>query len=151
MIAQNNRLFMLFKKVIVRPSEKYSIWGPKMAKCDFWPKIQDGRLQRAGGSWNRFAKIFFCHDACQWSILSDFKWDRAIFKQNGFYWAPLITVHDIEVITRDKNSWLLTKYDDTKLLIVKSNDIEKSFSWSKWKAKGCVVLYFYSHSMICQF
>ena len=59
MIAQNNGIFMLFKKVIVGQSEKNDIWRSKMAKCDFWPKIQDGPLQRPGDTGNRFAKFFF--------------------------------------------------------------------------------------------
>ena len=136
---------------MVGPIEKKIFGGQKWQNAIFGLKSKMAAFRGRTILGIALQIFFFCHDACQWSILSDFKWDRAIFKQNGFYWAPLITVHDIEVITRDKNSWLLTKYDDTKLLIVKSNDIEKSFSWSKWKAKGCVVLYFYSHSMICQF
>jgi hypothetical protein len=58
-IAQNNGIFMLFKKVIVGPSEKNDIWGSKMAKCDFRPKIQDGRPLFQVACRNRKKWTFF--------------------------------------------------------------------------------------------
>ena len=59
MIAQNNGIFMLFKKVIVGPSEKNNIWGSKMAKCDFWPNFGPSRLRQGGSWWNFWNLEFF--------------------------------------------------------------------------------------------